>query len=130
MSEMTRVNAYLRTRVFALPATVTVAIDPNSFHPSDPAITVAEIEDANGALNPGDEVLAVQRGEDGDPDFVGTASVAKVLDQHGLVYLAVDWNSFRSGDSFSNRAIRRVSAPRRRPNRLITQVSSHELMAV
>lgn len=130
MREMNMTSRLLRTRVIALPATVTVAIDPNSFHPSDPAITVAEIKDANGTLNPGDEVLAVQRGDDGDPDFVGTASVTKVLDQHGLVYLAVDWNSFRSGEALSSRGAKKVAAPVRRHNRLISQATSQELIAI
>ncbi|MCQ4148565.1 hypothetical protein [Rhodococcus qingshengii] len=95
MSERTALHDWART-CFELSVTPSVSIDPNSIYRSDPALTVAEIGDANGPVSPGDEVIAVQEGGGEDPDYVGSGRVVKVNREHGLLYLDVDWDSFRS----------------------------------
>ena len=72
-----------------------VLIDPNSVYRFDPSLSVAEISDASGPVIPGDIVTVVQEGGGNDPDFVGAGRVAKVNHEYGLLYIAVNWDSFQ-----------------------------------
>ena len=73
----------------------TVSIDPNSVYRFDPSLSVAEISDASSPVIPGDTVAVVQEGSGNDPHFVGTGRVAKVNHEYGLLYIAVNWDSFQ-----------------------------------
>lgn len=71
-----------------------VTVDPNSASRRDPDLVVMDITDADGPIKTGDFVVAVQPDDDAECDFVGSAVVSHVDDEHGLIYLHVDWSSF------------------------------------
>jgi hypothetical protein len=59
-----------------------------------PEIVKASYWDASDIPNEGDEVLVLQPDERG-VNYVGDAVVTEVDDDHDLILLEVDWNSFR-----------------------------------
>lgn len=71
-----------------------IVVDPNSVDRDDPTLTVASLAEADRVPSVGDFVTARQPDDDGS-DFVGGARVVSVNPAAGLVYLRVDWPSFR-----------------------------------
>lgn len=53
--------------------------------------TFSGLEDADGPVAVGDKVLAVEA----ETGIIADAEITDVDEEHGLVYLAVDWASFR-----------------------------------
>ena len=71
-----------------------VVIDPNSSARHDHTLSVALLDDADRAIHTNETVWAVQPDDDG---FEGVAigRVVQINDEHRLVYIRVDWNSFK-----------------------------------
>lgn len=68
-------------------------VDPNAFSRAHPEWSPVLIERASRIPQVDDWVWAFQD-TPGEPDFVGLARVGLVDHDNGLIYLAVDWDSF------------------------------------
>jgi hypothetical protein len=66
--------------------TVRIAIDLNVY-----SGTRARVSDADGPIKAGDKVLAVEPFD----GIVADAAVAGIDEEHQLVFLVVDWSTFR-----------------------------------
>jgi hypothetical protein len=69
--------------------TVRIAVDLNVRVRGNQTYT--SLDDADGPVAPGDKVLAVEP----ETGIMADATVADVFEEHRLVYLDVDWHSFR-----------------------------------
>jgi len=77
---------------------IRLIVDPNStsrVYPDYTPVLMQEIDDEIPTV--GEAVLAVQPGEDGTA-YVGDAIVAVIDEENELIYLDVDWKSFRTED--------------------------------
>jgi len=81
-------------RAATLRAPTRIIVDPNGASRRDPQLTIVDFRDADRVPVPGETVLAHQPDEDGS-DFVGSAEVTDVDHSVGLIYLRVDWSSFK-----------------------------------
>jgi hypothetical protein len=75
-----------------------VIVDPNSVVRQDPSLTAARFADADRVPRIGEVVIARQPDEDGS-DFIGSARVVDINRTYKLIYLRVDWHSFREAAS-------------------------------
>lgn len=76
---------------------VRIEVNPHAYHGHvDPDVYVARFSDANRIPAEGDEVTVIQPDDDPseDEEFVSTAVVTGIDDQHHLVFLRVDWKGF------------------------------------
>jgi len=87
-----------------------VIVDPNSSLQRDPSLTVARFADADRVPAVGETVIASQPDDDGS-DFAGVATVESINDEHELIYLRVDWTSFR--DAVTAPAVRLAASASR-----------------
>ena len=71
-----------------------IIVDPNSVAHKHPMLSVAIFEDAQSIPETGDKIIVSQPYDD-EPDYIGDGVVHSVDHQHGLIYIDVDWKSFR-----------------------------------
>jgi hypothetical protein len=74
--------------------TTRIVVDPNRESRRHPGFSFARLEAVDPRPRLDERVLAVQPYE-GEPDVVGDAVVRMIDDERGLIYLEVDWESFR-----------------------------------
>jgi len=68
-------------------------VDPNITAGNEGTLSVVRLANFDLPIKTGDSVVVVQADED-DADLLGYARVERISER-GLVYLKVDWNSFR-----------------------------------
>ncbi|WP_343573360.1 hypothetical protein [Mycobacterium sp.] len=75
---------------------IRVEVNPNSYHGSDgdPELYIARFRDASAVPTINDEVTVIQPDDDPTADFVSTAVVLDVDQEHRLITLRVDWKGF------------------------------------
>lgn len=71
-----------------------IEIDPNVRSPWVKGNTYTGFENADGPVAEGDNVTVFES----EDDMVGEAVVTKLVPDYGLIYLCVDWTTWRSAD--------------------------------
>jgi hypothetical protein len=74
---------------------IRIEVNPNAYHHKDPDKYIARFREANRVPAVGDEVTVIQPDDDpAEPEYVSTAEILEVDQDHGLIVMRVDWKGF------------------------------------